>query len=402
MISYKYTAMSPNGTKVNGVVEAIDEYTAVAQIKQTCPVVLSIKEIQPAKKSFLEKDINPHVDEKALAVMCSQFSTILHAGVDVASAMEMIGKQTTDKKLKRMLLEGAKDVSQGNSMAISMEKNCEGLPVTFTETIRAGELSGTLEESFATLHKYYDKSYKIKQKVRQALSYPIFVVIVAIVVLLIVMVKVIPTLTAVFADLGGNLPFITVLLINMSNWFARWWMLLVLILIVLWLLFMIWKKTPEGKIVHARHQLHMPVLGKINTYTGCADFANTLSALLQAGLPLTDALRTTSKVLSNALLSQETKKLSEKVETGQKLGDAMRNSKIYPDTLVEMTAIGENTGELEETLATVGDYYTNESSNAQEAAISKLEPALLIFLAFFAGFIVIAIYMPMFTMYDLM
>ncbi|MBP3868024.1 MAG: type II secretion system F family protein [Solobacterium sp.] len=403
MVTYKYSAMSPDGAKVNGVIEAIDEFAAVERIKATCPVVLSISEVKSAdENSILNMEIGSNkVDPKSLSVMCSQFATILSAGVDVASCMEMIGNQTEDKKLKKMLLNSAKDVAQGNSIAASMEKNCPGLPVTFIETVRAGELSGTLEDSFATLQTYFERNYQLKQKVKSALSYPMFVVVVAVIVVIVVMVKVVPTLTQVFGDLGGELPFITVLLINISKFFTKAWPIILLVAIVGFLAFKFYTNTEKGKIWWGKTLLSMPVMGKINTFSGSADFASTMSALLSAGLPVTNALEVTSKVLDNYVLGTETNKLAQKVQTGVKLGDAMRNSGVFPQTLTEMTAIGENTGELEKTLKTVGNYYSQEADYAMSAAISKLEPTLLVFLAAFAGFIVLAIYMPMFTMYNL-
>ncbi|MBR3202349.1 MAG: type II secretion system F family protein [Solobacterium sp.] len=403
MVTYKYSAMSPDGAKVNGVIEAIDEFAAVERIKATCPVVLSISEVKSAdENSILNMEIGSNkVDPKSLSVMCSQFATILSAGVDVASCMEMIGNQTEDKKLKKMLLNSAKDVAQGNSIAASMEKNCPGLPVTFIETVRAGELSGTLEDSFATLQTYFERNYQLKQKVKSALSYLMFVVVVAVIVVIVVMVKVVPTLTQVFGDLGGELPFITVLLINISKFFTKAWPIILLVAIVGFLAFKFYTNTEKGKIWWGKTLLSMPVMGKINTFSGSADFASTMSALLSAGLPVTNALEVTSKVLDNYVLGTETNKLAQKVQTGVKLGDAMRNSGVFPQTLTEMTAIGENTGELEKTLKTVGNYYSQEADYAMTAAISKLEPTLLVFLAAFAGFIVLAIYMPMFTMYNL-
>ena len=403
MITYKYSAMSPDGAKVNGVIEAIDEYSAVERIKATCPVVLSISEVKSSDaNSILNMEVgSKKVDPKALSVMCSQFSVILSAGVDVATCMEMIGNQTEDKKLKKMLLESAKDVAQGNSIATSMERNCEGLPVTFIETVRAGELSGTLEDSFKTLQGYFERNYQLKEKVKSALSYPLFVLVVAIVVVIVVMVKVVPTLTAVFGEMGGELPFITVLLISISNFFSKAWPIIALVFVLGFLAFKMYTNTEKGKQWWGKTLLTMPVMGKINTFSGSADFASTMSALLSAGLPVTNALEVTSKVLDNYVLATETHSLSEKVQTGVKLGDAMRKAGVFPQTLTEMTAIGENTGELEKTLKTVGDYYSQEADYAMSAAIAKLEPTLLIFLAVFAGFIVLAIYMPMFTMYNL-
>lgn len=403
MITYKYTAMSPDGAKVNGVIEAADEFSAVERIKSTCPVVLSISEVKSGDpNSILNMEIgSKKINPKSLSVMCSQFATILSAGVDVATCMEMIANQTEDKKLAKALAEAAKDVAQGNPIAASLEKNCEGLPVTFIETVRAGELSGTLEDSFATLKDYFERNYTLKQKIKSAMSYPIFVLVVAVIVVIVIMVKVVPTLTQVFGDMGGELPMVTLVLIGISNFFAKWWALIAFIFIALFLLFKFYTSTEKGKIWWGKTQLTMPVLGKINTLSGSADFAATMSALLKAGLPVTDALGVTARVLDNYVLGTETAKLAEKVQTGIKLGDAMRNAKIYPQTLTEMTAIGENTGELEKTLKTTSDYYSQESEYAMNAAISKLEPTLLVFLAGFAGFIVIAIYMPMFTMYNL-
>ncbi len=402
MITYKYAAMAQDGTQVKGVVEALDEYAAVDQIKAQYPVVLKLTPIKDKEENILNKDINRKLDEKALSVMCSQFSTILEAGVDVATAMEMIGKQIQDRKLKKMLLNGSKDVRQGNSVAVSMEKNCDVLPVTFVETIKAGELSGTLEQSFVTMEAYYKKNYKLKQKIKQALTYPIFVVVIAIVVVAVVVGFVMPTISSIFDDLEGELPGITKGLLAVTNFLHDSWYIIFGFIAILYVAYAIYTHTEKGRITKDSILLKLPVLGKIAKSNACADFATTMSALLEAGLPMPKALETTSKVLNNKLFSQETYKLIEKVETGVKLGDAMKNDEVFPETLTEMTAVGENTGELEKTLRTIGDYYMNESDVATEAAISRLEPTLLILLAIFAGLIVFAIYMPLFTMYNYM
>ena len=403
MITYKYSAMTKDGTKVNGVIEAVDKFSAADRIKMNYPVVLSVDEVkQTSLDKFLNMDVGgKKVNPKNLSVMCSQFATILTAGVDIASCMEMIGNQTEDKNLKKMLLGSAKDVSQGNPIADSMQRNLPTLPVTFIETIRAGEMSGTIEDSFATMKGYFERNYQLKQKVKSALSYPIFVIIVAVVVVAIIMIKVVPTLTEVFTDLGGDLPVITKILIGISKFFAKWWPLMLAVIALIFVAFKLYTSTEEGKLGWAKFQLKMPVLGNITAFSGSADFATTMSALLSAGLPVTNALQVTSRVLDNYAYSKETSRLAEKVQTGTELGEAMRKANVFPQTLTEMTAIGEETGELEKTLKTVGDYYSQEASYAMEAAISKLEPTLLVFLAGFAGFIVISIYMPMFTMYDL-
>lgn len=403
MLTYKYKALSKDGAKVSGVVEAMDEYGAVEKIKASCPVVLSIDQVKAGGiYDILNKEIGHKMDTKALSVMCSQFSIILSSGVSIANCAKMIADQTRDKKLKKMLLESAADISQGSTVATAFEKNCPDLPVTFVETIRAGELSGTLEESFKTLEVYYEKSYKVQEKMKSAMNYPIFVVCVAVVVLIVVMVKVIPTISSTFADLGGELPMMTQIMISMSNFFAKYWILMVLVVLILIIVIKWYHHTEKGRLHWSRLLLKMPIIGNINTLHGCEQFADTMSALLKAGLTVGDALRVTAKVMDNYAMGLEVGAMVEKVETGQSLKDILKKTQYFPDVLTQMSGVGEETGELISTLSTIGSYYTNEYDHAVAMALARLEPTMLVVLALFAGFIVISIYLPMFTMYNLM
>lgn len=390
-----------DGAKVNGVVEATDEYEAVAKIKATCPIVLKITPVKQ-KEGILTMEIGHRkINTKALSVMCSQFAIILRSGVPVAKCMEMIAKQTEDKQLKKMLEKSAEDVAQGSDVAGSFEKNCQGLPATFIETIRGGEQSGTMERSFETLEKYFEKSYKNRQKVQQAMTYPIFVVIVAVVVLAVVMIKVVPTLTETFADLGGELPLITRMLIDTSDFFRHNIIWMVVVLLVVLIASKVYTTTEKGRIQWNTLKLRIPVFGKIALLNGASQFANTMSALLTAGLTVNHSLEVTSKVMDNYVLGVETARMTGSIQEGHRLGDCMRKCQLFPETLTEMCAIGEETGELEDTLETVGAYYDNEAAHATAKAISKLEPTIMVVMALFAGFIVISIYLPMFTMYEL-
>jgi len=403
VITYQYNAITPDGIKTRGVVQAADEFSAVEKIKATCPIVTKITPVSAKSGNILQKDIGGKtIDAKALSVMCSQFSIILRSGVPISKCMELIANQTEDKRLKKMLIGASEDVAEGTGIAKSFENNCKFLPITFIETIRAGEESGTLERSFQTLEKYYDKSYKTQQKVKRAMSYPIFVLCVAVVVLLIVMIKVIPTLADTFGDLGGELPAMTKFLIGTSNFFADSWPIILGVIFAVVIAAKLLLNTEKGRVWGAKRKLTMPVFGNINTLGGAAQFANTMATLLEAGIPVNKAIETTAKVMDNYQLSIETRRMAGSIEEGKQLGDCMRKCESYPATLTEMCAIGEKTGELEETLKTIGAYYDNEADNATQKAVAKLEPTILIFLAIFAGFIVIAIYLPMFTMYDLM
>ena len=403
MNTYKYNALSVDGAKVKGIIEAVDEYQAVEKIKEKCPIVVSIDEVKKTKfDSVLEKEIGKKIDSKSLSVMCSQFAIILEAGTPLNQTIHMIASQTEDKRLKKMLENAYDDVTYGSTLEAAFRKNYDGLPEVFLETIKAGEASGNLPESFLNMQKYFDKSFKTGQKVKSVTAYPLFVLCVAVVVVIVVMVVVVPTLTSVFGELGGELPLMTKMLISTSDWFAKYWIILVGIILALFVVFKLVTNTESGRIKKSEQKLKLPIIGKITLLTVAQEFANTMASLLDAGLTVGDALRVTSRCLTNDAISKEVYGMAEKVETGTSLSEAMQQSKYLPTTLKEMTGVGEKSGELIKTLKTIGDYYANESDYAMKSALDKLEPTLLILLAIFAGYIVISIYLPMFTMYSIL
>lgn len=283
MPSFSYRALGRDGKEVRGVLQAESETAAVTRIRDNYPVLLSISEQADKKNasSILQMEIgNKQVKPKALSVLCSQFAITLRSGMSIARAMRMLAGQCTDKRLRKVMEEAAKEVAAGSTVAAALEKHQERFPLTFIETIRAGEQSGTLAQSFDRLHKYYDKSYKTTEKIRSALTYPMFVIAIAVVVVIVVMVKVIPTLAAVFADLGGKLPLITRMMIGTSNFFARWWLLMFAVVVVAKLVYGSYTKTPKGRIWKAKMALTIPLIGPINQMNASVQFANTMSVLL--------------------------------------------------------------------------------------------------------------------------
>lgn len=384
--------------------EGFDELDAVDHIKQTCSIVLKLKEIDPDKPGLLNMEIGgSKLNSKAFTVMCSQFSIILRAGIPIARTVHLIADKTTDKPLKKMLMKIAKDVEAGRSLAASFaEHGGKLLPTTFIETIRAGEESGNLDRSFDTMYRHYDKQTKMRGKVRGALSYPIFVLIIAVAVVVVLMVKVVPTFTSIFESYGSELPAITRLLIGISNFFRKYTIWMAAAFALLFIVYKLYGNTEKGRLNLARIQLRLPVLGNIAQLNAASQFANTMTTMLASGLSMTKAISITAGVLDNYYVGNEIGRLTGRLEEGQTLGISMRDSGCMPDILVDMVAVGEETGEMEKTLDTIALYYDAELDMAIAAALAKLEPTVLIFLAVVAGFIVIAIYMSIFQMYAIM
>lgn len=402
MPTFTYTGITAAGQQIDGVVEAFDEIEAMERAREQCRVVQSVVPVREGK-NLLSMDITkPKAKQKNLAVMCAQFATILNAGVPAARATSLVADQVTDKYLKRVLADVAADVAAGHSLAESFQSKGENLPRVFIETVRAGEESGHLPESFQRLHGYFDKRAKVSAKVQSAMTYPIFVAVIAVVVLAIMMVMVIPSMTGMIASLGADTPAMTQFLIDASNFVTDNFLLIAVVLALIVVGVKLFGTTERGKTTFAVLKLRLPVLGAVGVCSGAAQFANTMAMLVTAGLPATRAVAITSRVMSNYVLSREVGRLEAGLEEGRTLGEGLEASTYLPRTLVEMVAVGEHTGELEETLETMGAFYDDETQRVTNKAISIMEPALLVLMALFAGFIVIALYLPMFSLYAAM
>ena len=402
MPTFTYTGTTAAGERVNGVVEAFDEIEAMERAREQCRVVQNVKPVREGKNLLAMDITKPKAKQKNLAIMCAQFATILNAGMAIARATSLVADQTTDKYLKRVLVEVAEDVSAGHGLAESFQNKGENLPRVFIETVRAGEESGHLPESFERLHVYYDKRAKVSAKVQSALTYPIFVAIIAVVVVAVMMIMVIPSMTGMISSLGADTPAMTQFLIDASDFVTNNILIILVVFALIIVGVKLFSNTEQGKMTLAVLKLKMPVLGVVGVYSGAAQFANTMSMLVAAGLPITRAVAITSRVMSNHVLSREVGRMEAGLEEGRTLGEGLEASTYLPRTLIEMTIVGEQTGELESTLETMGTFYDDETQRVTDKALSLMEPALLVLMALFAGFIVIALYLPMFSLYAAM
>ena len=403
MAQFKYSAVSKSGEKVNGVIDAFNELDAANRIRESCDVILKLNEVSDKPSLFSLEIGGNKLNPKAFTVMCSQFAIILRAGVPLARAVHLIADKTTDKPLKRILTKVAEDVEGGRSMSASFEDHGGKLmPATFIETLRAGESSGSIDRSFETMQAHFDKQVKTKAKVKSAMGYPLFVIAIAVVVVAVVMIVVIPKLTPMFTESGNEFPFLMQSLIDISDFFRKYIFIMIAVIAILIVGFKLYGNTEKGRINLAKLQLKLPILGNIAELTGASEFANSMAALMNAGLPIPRALSITARTLGNYFFSTECGKLSGELEAGNTLGKSMADQGIMPDILVDMVGVGEDTGELAHTLETVAQFYDAELEEATKSAIAKLEPAMLIFIAIFAGYIVVAIYSGMFSIYDTM
>lgn len=400
MRAYKYKALSGSGQKVTGVVDAYDEFEAVAQIKQDYDIILDIDEVKESKRDAININEPMWVSEKVLSLTANQFAILLKAGLPMARTVEIIAQQSTDALMKRYLTTAAEDVAAGYSLAQSLELRGKKIPVAFIEAVRAGETSGTLESSFAKLARYYEKSYKLRGKVKSAMTYPLLLVCLSIIVIIVVVKVAVPTISNIIESTGGELPGPTRLLLNMYNFFGKYGLYFLTGVALLVIAYILWHKTENGKVAMAKLQLKLPILGELNIMNAASEFAGNMMTLLSSGLPVTQAMTITSKVMSNYVVGLSVGSSVYGIEEGKRLGEVLKTNPYLPPLLTEMTAVGEESGSLEETLDTIGAYYDSEVEEKSAKALGMLEPMMTIILGLVIGFIVIALYLPMFTMYN--
>lgn len=402
MTTYRYKGTTSSGASVEGVVEAFDKQDAVNRAKENCRVVLSVEPVSAGKvNDLMNADIGMllsggRVKDKTLALLCSQLAIEMKAGLPLVSSLRLVAENEEDKNLKKILAEVADDIHAGNGLADSFALRGPTLPRTFIETIRAGEESGKLDETFERLQTYYENSASVASKVGSALVYPIMLISVAVIVVAIIMIFAVPVFAKSFGD---NLPLPTKMLVAMSNFMVNNWLLLLAIIMAAAVAVILYGKTDKGSHLYARLAMTFPGICLINKMNAAAQFCATLSTMLAAGLPMVQAGMITANTADNLLIREDVEKAVGGVIEGNRLADGLKDCPWFPTLLKEMVTVGEETGKLEETLTVVSDYYNREVDVAVKKALDILNPCITIFLAIVVVFILLSVYLPLFSMY---
>lgn len=405
MTTFRYKGLSSSGANVEGVVEAFDKQDALMKAKENCRVLISVEPVSGGKMNdIMNADIGDLLSggkfkAKALTLLCSQLSIELRAGLPLVSALRLVAENEEDKKLKKLLNEVADDVHAGNGLADSFAARGSKLPRTFIETVRAGEESGKLDETFAKLQKYYENADAVGSKVASAMVYPTMLICVAVVVVFVIMIFAVPVFESSFGGMD-NLPAPTRILISMSHFMVDNWLLLVAIIAAMALGIFFYGKTDSGRHLYARLALTFPGLCLINKMNAATQFASTLATMLSSGLPLVSAARITANTAENLLIAEDIESAVTGVIEGNRLADGLKKSQWLPTLLLEMVTVGEETGKLEDTLEVVSEYYTREVDSAVKKALDILNPAITMVLAAIVVFILLSVYLPIFGMYS--
>ena len=399
MAEFHYKVITPEGKEKKGSVEAKSAEAVIKQLKAQKNVVLSVEEA-----NLMSRDINLSfgggVKPRDYSIFCRQFVSIIKAGVSVINALEMMRDQTENKTLKVALKGVHEDVSKGESLAVAMKKRAKAFPSMLCNMVEAGEASGSLEVAFERMAVQFEKEDKLKQAVKKAMIYPIVLICVMIGVLFLMMIWVIPNFMGMFAELDTEMPAVTQMVINMSDFVvAKWWLILLVAVAVI-LSYKVYAGTANGKFVIGGLKLKIPVLGKLQMKSECARLGRTLCTLLSAGVPMIDAIEITSRSMENVHYKKAMMDAKEQVMRGMPLSKPLKSCGLFPPMVIHMVAIGEETGNIENMLENVASYYEDDVQVATEQMMALMEPAILVVMAVVVGFMIMAIMQPMFTLYE--
>ncbi len=399
MPGFSYVAVDKRGKEKRGSLEAETRERALEQLKAEGLIPVSVRE-QGALNKEIDFSIGKKVKPRDLSVFCRQFVSITQAGVPMKEALQMLSEQTENKWLKRAISEVLLNVEKGNTLADSMRSQPDIFPPMLVNMVEAGEQSGSLEMAFSRMAVHFEKEAKLKATIKKATIYPIILVIAAIGVIAVMLLFVIPIFIDMFADLDIEMPAITMFVMNSSKWMTSHWYVVLAIIVGVVVAYKLIYRTTQGRLTIDRIKMKMPLFGKLTVKTACSQFARTMSTLLMSGISTIDALETTSKIVNNIHYTNAMLKAREEVMKGIPLSEPLEASGIFPPMVYHMTGIGEETGNVEEMLEKMADYYDEEVEMTTQSVLAAMEPIIILFMALIIGTLVIAVISPIASMYN--
>jgi type IV pilus assembly protein PilC len=397
--TYLFKAIDLAGTHSHGEVEADSKQAVTEQLKQRGLIVLDIEGKNKSKEITL--GFMQRVKLRDLSVMTRQLSTMIQSGMTILRALHVLENQTQSKPLREALVSVRKDVEAGLPLSDSLERHPKIFATIFISMIRSGETGGVLEDSLLRIADQLEKEDALRRQVRAAMMYPGVVISFALVVMLALVAFIVPVFAKIFKDTGGELPALTKFTVGMSNLLVhRWYLCIAIVGGVAWSFFA-WKKSDWGRPQWDRFKLRVPLkIGDTVQKIALARWSRTFSALVASGVPILQAIDITGKTAGNALVEKAMVGVTASVKRGGTIAAPLKEAPVFPAMVVDMIAVGEETGALDTMLTKVADFYEAEVDAAVKAITSILEPAMIIVVGGMVGFIVISMYLPLFKVYD--
>ncbi len=395
LIAFEWKGINSAGQSVNGIIEARSMAFAKSELRKQN---ITIKHIGKKRKPLFDRK-NKKIKPGDITVFSRQMATMIEAGIPIIQSFDIVAKGQTNKRMKDLIEAIKVDVESGSNLSDALRKYPAYFNDLFCNLVDAGEKSGSLDIMLDKVATYKEKIESIKKKIKKALTYPMAVLVIAFIVTAVLLIFVVPQFETLFKSFGADLPALTRSVISMSRWFQKFWYLVLAIIGGAVYGFM-YARTHSPNFAHTIDKLLLkfPVIGTILEQAAIARFSRTLSITFAAGLPLVEALTVVSGATGNILYAEATLKIREEISSGQQMHVAMDSTHLFPIMVIQMVAIGEESGTLEQMLSKVADFFEEAVDNAVDALSSLLEPVIMSILGILVGGLVVAMYLPIFKL----
>jgi type IV pilus assembly protein PilC len=396
---YIWKGIDRAGSKQKGDIEADNEAIARQLLVRKG---LNIKSFKTKPKDIGEyiPALQPGVKDKDLVIFVRQFSTMIDAGLPLVQALDILKEQQSNPTFKRVIKQVKRDVEEGSTLSDAIKKHPKVFDNLFVNLVAAGEMGGILDVILSRLAAYIEKMANLKKKVKGAMTYPGIVLAIAFIVITVILIYVIPVFAALFKDAGASLPALTLMVMNLSDFAQRYVHWIILSVILLIFLLRRFRRTERGRDLTDRLLLRLPVFGTLIRKVAVARFTRTLGTMLSSGVPILDGLDIVASSAGNTVIEKAIRKARNAIAEGRPVAEPLQETKVFPIMVTQMIAVGEATGALDAMLGKVADFYDEEVDNAVDALTSMLEPIMIVFLGATVGVLLIAMYLPIFQMAD--
>ena len=388
------------GRTLKKTLEAPSKEVALKMIKSKTGADLSTLKPKPKDISipFLEKMLAPKITTKDITLFVRMFATMIDAGLPLVQGLEILSQDKENPSMAGLLKKVRADVEEGSTFADALRKHPKQFDSLFVNLVEAGEAGGILDTILARIATYMEKNEAIKAKIKGAMVYPVIVLSVAITVVTVLLIFVIPVFGGLFSELGATLPLPTRIVIALSNFLKRWILVIIPSFVILGFAFKKFYATERGRVIVDSISLKTPLFSNLIVKSSVARFTRTLGTLISSGVPILDSLEITAKSAGHAIIEMAIMATRESIKEGKTIAEPLEATEVFPGMVVQMIGVGEQSGALDSMLEKIADFYEAEVDEAVEALTSAMEPALIVFLGITVGGVVIAMYMPMFTM----
>lgn len=397
MPAYKWEGRARGGKIQKGTMEAPSEAVVTAQLRAQGITPTKVKKSM-GQVEIKIPGLKPKVKTKDIVVFTRQFATMIDAGLPLVQCLEILGSQQENPTFKEVILKVKEDVESGATFADALSKHPKVFDRLYVNLVNAGEVGGILDTILNRLAGYIEKAMNLRKKVKGAMVYPSTVVAVAVLVVAIILIWVIPVFQQMFAGVGKNLPGPTLFVIALSEFTKKYFLFILICLFVLAFAFKRIYRTEKGRMFFDRLFLRLPVFGDLIRKVSVAKFTRTLGTLVSSGVPILEGLDVVAKTAGNAVIEQAIMKTRESISEGRTIAEPLKETKVFPPMVVQMIAVGEATGALDQMLSKIADFYDTEVDEAVSALTSLIEPLLMVFLGGTIGGLVVAMYLPVFQM----